>query len=324
MKLNEIQKIMASTFQRVAIEEISVLIHEAITGGKYLQPYLFAGYAGLGKTHLVEKVAGILCNFGFSYVEFPVGCTASQFWTILRDAKEYTVFFGDEAHAMKCTNQLKSVAETGGRVKTFHPQINGEEVEITVDPSKWIFLLASNETMADTAISGESGRFQELVLEPYAESARVELIKVLGKHYEVELPTGEALKFVANNVRPFARAIKNLVKQIRLHCILHQEKPSNLETVKRILVARGYYPQGFTRRHIDVMKFIGGDAKGKQVQEIAASPLQGVKSKAASAVLAELAQAAFVATGNNGRKILTTAGLKYLTDLATPKAKASK
>ena len=324
MKLSEIKSIMSTTFQRVATVEISQLIEDAILGDRYLRPYILKGFAGLGKTHLVEKMREILEKFGYDYKEIPVGCTASQFWTILRDAKEYTFFFGDECHELGCKNQLKAVTETGGKAKTLYPTIGKETIELVIDPSKWIFVLASNESLKDSALAGSTGRFHALTLEPYEDDARKSLIKTMAKAYSVNLPhSQECLDLLSGNVRPFARAIKNLVLDINVHSRDKEKTIKGIQDLKAALLDRDYYKGGFKKVHIDVMKFLGKDANGRQVKEIAQSALNGLDIKDVQSILDELMQANFLKTTTTGKKILTQQGVDYLTSLATPKAKAA-
>lgn len=322
MKLKDIQTILAPCHQRIATEDISLILEDMFTGGKFLPPVHLSGFAGLGKSFLLSKISEIASLAGFDTVEIPVGCSSSQFLTILVNASDKeTVLIADESHALKCVQNLKVFSELGNRRKEFTVPIGGEDFTIIADPTKWFFITASNETPRDSALVGQSGRFRNLPLVPYNPDGRASLLSILAKEYGVTLPKvgSEGFALLVNNVRPFARSIRNLLIDLATYCRLHGATVTSAESVKKALANRGYFPQGYTRRHIAVLRYIASDAKGKQVQDIAANPCEGASSKETSDLLSEMLQGGLVATLANGRKGASQKGVEYLTSLSPKK-----
>lgn len=326
MNLKDIQAVFAPCHQKIATEEISLICEDMFSGGKFLPPVHLSGFAGLGKSFLLSRVALIAEKAGFDVVEIPVGCTPSQLLTILVNASHNkTVFIADESHALKCNQTLKGFTDLSpkdGWRKEFEVPIGKENFTIVADLKEWWFISASNETPRDSALVGMSGRFRNLPLVPYDATGRASLLSILSKEYNVILPKvdSEGFALLVNNVRPFARSIRNLLIDLATYCRLNAATVTSAESVKKALANRGYYPQGFTRRHLAVLRYVASDGKGKQVQDIAANPMEGASSRETSDLIAEMLQGGLVATFANGRKGASVKGVEYLASLAPKKA----
>jgi Holliday junction resolvasome RuvABC ATP-dependent DNA helicase subunit len=125
-------------------------------------------------------------------------------------------------------------------------------------------------------------------------------------------------------VRPFARAIKKQIQDVRAQMIANGIDGLTVEGARKALKESGYFRDGWNTEHIAVLHFLAENAHGRQVQEVAATPMHGAKSKEASELLDELRQADFVLNTSQGRKAATSTGVAYLQSLTEKKTVAAK
>ena len=329
LSIPQIQEILAPCCQPALRETVSVVLSDAIQNvvdGECtpLQPLFFSGFAGLGKTHAAELIAETLKPYGFDFVQIPIGCKSSVLAKILVDNldKNYPVFFFlDELHALKdpiARNLLKTVTETGGKIKEVTIQLGREEHKATVNPALHLFIGASNEAIKDSALVGASGRFLDVQFLPYNAAGVQILFNLLRPKYLPGIalePEAEAVAL--RNVRPFARSITVLQRAIRTRYKLGDEV-STAEGMANALSTAGYIPGGWTRRHLSVLVFI--DKAPRQVQEISNGPLMGSAEGATQGLLSELMQALLIRT-EGGKKIITSEGQAFLKQFRVAKKK---
>lgn len=294
-----------------------------------VQHLLLTGFAGLGKTRLAGIMGEILSSKDWKYHVVPVGVSLSQLKTILiQDCTSFAnknCLFFDEAHSLKkdVKEFLKSTMELGGCKARTMTICDSKGVEYTLELSSYNFLciFATNQAMTDSALKGSSGRLTELKLLPYSLEDRVSIFASLWEVYapEMALPTKEAVLTYCRNVRPFARAMKKQIQDCRSQAIANGLEIGNVEGARKALKASSYFPGGWTLQHVEVLQYLATTATGRQVQEVAAAPLQGATSKEAQEVLDELRQADFVLNTAQGRKGATSAGVAYLQSLTVKK-----
>lgn len=327
LSIAQIQTLLAPCCQPALRETASVVLLDAIEnvtndGSVALPPLFFSGFAGLGKTHAAELIAEALQPYGFEFIQIPIGCKSSVLAKILvdsLDSRAPVIFFLDEMHALKdqaSKNLLKTVTETGGKVKEIRVQIGREEFQATVNPSRHLFIGASNEAIKDTALVGASGRFLDVQFLPYNAAGIKVLFDLLKPKYLVNTEiTPEAEAVALRNVRPFARSIKVLQQTIRRQVKLGMAV-GTAEGMTDALAAAGYIPGGWTKRHLSVLLFI--DRAPRQVQEISNGPLMGSAEGMTQGLLSELMQASLIRT-ENGKKIVTAEGQSFLKQFKSKK-----
>jgi Holliday junction resolvasome RuvABC ATP-dependent DNA helicase subunit len=257
-----------------------------------------------------------------------VGITLSQLKTILiQDCTSFVnknCLFFDEAHALKSDVRqfMKCMMDLNGSNKSV-VICDSKGTEFTLELSCYNFMciFATNQALADSAYKGSSGRLTELKLLPYSLEDRVSIFASLWEVYapEMALPTKEAVLTYCRNVRPFARAMKKQIQDCRSQAIANGLEIGNVEGSRKALKASQYFPGGWTLQHVEVLQYLATTATGRQVQEVAAAPLQGATSKEAQEVLDELRQADFVLNTAQGRKGATSAGVAYLQSLTVKK-----
>lgn len=329
--LKAIITLLAPLCQSKVTEIVSVVLLDLIlniTAGKKspLLNLLFTGYAGLGKTNCVE----VICNYlgqenltidgeevlGWEAVErvdIPTGCTLAQLKAIIvqhcQPGAPPVIFFADEAQSMPeaSRNFLKTITETGGKIKTFTVYLAKEEMEITINPFRQWFILATNESVKDSALSGASGRFTEVQFLPYDDKGKLTIWNAVFPRLALgDLELSDELRTMAlRNCRPFARAIQTMVRVLRIRAIhetSHGRKIDSPESLKNALVMAGYFPGGWTKEDIAVIRYCAASSMGRQVQEIGCTALHGKDNKATKQVLDGLMQGGMIITLPNGRK----------------------
>lgn len=314
MTYQEIKNQFKNCFQ--LLELLISAIHDAINPNNRIPipAFLLSGFAGLGKTHAAKIAADILSGLGWGFVEFGSDATASTIKkAMVESGTRPTFYFFDEAHALnsKAINFLKPVLETGGKTKEITFSISGEDFTVEVNPFQTLWVFASNESLKDSAMSGGSGRLREIQFLPYSEGDLAKILGLLAPSYiPEETLSPKTLALLSRNCRPFARSAKNLLSDLRVQG--KEGMPLSEHGIKAALVAAGYRRGGWKMQHLNVLKFLVSSSKGRQVQEIAAAPMKGADSKAASALLAELSQAELITTLPNGRKGHTDEAIKLL------------
>lgn len=328
----EIKKLLAEfagVCQPAVSRTVASVCQDALTGRIPLPPLHLSGYAGLGKTHMVENVlVPLLEPSGFQLVSLPPGFTLGQLKKVLTFLPDKAIVFMDEVHAAdrKALNLIKAATETSGRIKTLSLTMGKEEVEAVIDPTKHLFVSASNESLRDSALVGASGRFLDLAFVPYDDKGKSSIFRSLFPLYAPGIELSEdAEKVLVRNVRPFARAIKAMIQEVRIECKMGGDL-TNEAGAKKALAKSGYYPNGWRKVHVDILRFCAKAGDGRQVQEIAMGPGKGADRKTVQGHLDELMQGELVITLANGRKGATDAGVKYLTvlDKAAAAAAAKK
>lgn len=335
MTLENIKSALEPACQPIARRELAIMARDAVRGEMALQPIILTGYAGLGKSYLAETLlyGGILREAGWKLAPIQPGTSAAGLIKTLVDkaldgSVEPVLFWLDEMHSLPAAtrNILKSVTETGGRVKDFTFPLGKESFTVRIDPRRHWFLGASNEAVKDTALVGASGRFMPLQLLPYGPKDKETIFAALLPHYggrEIgELPA-ELQEMAVKNCRPFARSIKRMISELRMEKI-GGNPLKTADDLKRALSRAGYLPGGWRKEHLSVLRYVLASAVGRQVQEIAAAPLRGMDAKGASEVLAEMAQGELIITLANGRKSFTETGKKFVADLDKAIAKAKE
>lgn len=286
-----------------------------------MQPLEFTGYAGLGKTSFAQLFAARLADVSggeFQFSEMSSGITLPGFMKHWADHVQgrRAVVFMDEAHGLKnekVKNILKRVLETEKQPK----QIVHEEYSIYANPFEQLFMFATNEEPRDSALFGPTSRTKQLQFLPFTRSEALEVMQLKADKWKISL-SEPAAEYLVDRVLPNGRAISELIENDALLL----GKSITLETAKELVVATGRFPKGLRRADIVTLMFIGTDEKGKQVQEIAAAA-GGEDKRTTSYRLQWLAGMGLMRTAGNGRKVLTQAGMEYLTELEK-KSKAAK
>lgn len=315
-------ELLAPSCQPAMVYEMAAYVDDALHCSAPLPPTHLSGYAGLGKTHAIESLLyeKILKPAGWNFAPVPVACVPSV-WNkmIVERCGEYdrnpTLFFIDEIHALpkQTKNLIKIATETGGKEKTYTVPISREEFTVTIRPQMHWFISASNESVKDSALVGGSGRFTELAFLPYDEKGKEiifsALLPIYGKGQVKLIPEtkGIALK----NVRPFARSIKNMIIALRV-AIMHGGRVDTVTGIATALRDAGYFPGGWTKTHIDILRYLSQAPMGRQVQEIAMSPCRGRDRDTVRGLLDELLQGDLVVTNPSGRKQYTKRALELL------------
>lgn len=325
MKINELVELYSSTCQPVMQRDIAAIVSDYIanieTGSSVaLQPVHLSGYAGLGKTHSVKLIAQSLADYGVELVELTPGISPANLNKILAenlDSRDPVIFFADEIHTWPALskNILKIITETGGKRKEISLSVGKETFDRTINPAIHWFITASNESVKDSALVGSSGRFQELQFLPYDREGKERIFRALLPQYAHGMDISENLfPIILKNVRPFARSIKSLIQSLRRYC----QHGGTLETatdVATALLEAGYMPGGWSRVHVDILRYIAQSPAGRQVQEIAMSPCQGRDRDSVRGLLDEMVQGSLIITLPNGRKGHTQTGLDLLNDI---------
>lgn len=328
MTIQQIRESLVSVFQPNLLVKLIAIIWDALTASAPVQHLLLTGFAGLGKTRLATIVGDILTEKEWKFHVVPVGVTLSQLKSLLiQDCTSFAnknCFFFDEVHSLKkeVREFMKCMLDLGGSNKSV-TICDSKGTEFTLELSCYNFMciMATNQALSDTALKGGAGRLTELKLLPYSLEDRVSIFASLWEVYapEMHLPTKEAVLTYCRNVRPFARAIKRQIQDCRSQAIANGLEIGNVEGARKALKASSYFPGGWTLQHVEVLQYLATTATGRQVQEVAAAPLQGATSKEAQEVLDELRQADFVLNTNQGRKGATSAGVAYLQSLTVKK-----
>lgn len=332
LSIHDVAKVLDGAFQPQITRILAPLVHSIATdGGKPIRPLFFEGYAGLGKTEMVNRIAGFLENYGVERVDIAAESSIATMIALLvkhcpKGSVESKLFFIDEFHAMKepLRNFLKRITETGGRAKEFELMMKGNEMKVVIDPTRHFFIGASNEGVGDSALVGPSGRFLPCQFLPYSDEHKGQLFDILKKRYAPEVKlTAESRETALKNCRPFARSLVNLLCALDGENAWIRETPgapslASKEGIKKALARREYFPGGWTRAHIAILRFLCKKeaTHGRQVQEIAMEPLEGADRETVRQLLDELTQGGFVRTMGNGRKTGTGAAVEYLESLA--------
>ncbi len=332
MKIETIKNAVKDMLQPSIFVRLVSILWDAITASAPIQHVLLTGFAGLGKTRIAGIMGKLLEFSGFKFHVVSVGITLAQFKAMLiqncTSFSNRNCFFMDEVQVMPrdLRTFLKQLLELGGERKTLtiHDS-KGVEYEIELNPNNFMVIMATNETLGDGALCGSSGRLTELKLMPYELDERVSIFTNMWAVYmpNEKTPTKEATLTYCKNVRPFARAIKKQIQDVRAQFITNELDVFTVDGARKALKASGYYRDGWNTEHIAVLTFLATNAAGRQVQEVAATPMQGATSKEAKEVLDELRQADFVLNTNQGRKAASTAGVAYLQSLTAKKTVAA-
>lgn len=331
MKIETIKNAVKEMLQPNLFVRLVTILWDAIMGTAPIQHVLLTGFAGLGKTRVANTCGALLQASGFKYHVVSVGITLAQFKAMLiqhcTSHHNRNAFFLDEVQGLdkKIKTFLKQLLELGGEYKTLtiHDS-KGVEYELELNPNNFMIIMATNETLGDGALCGSSGRLTELKLMPYELVERVSIFTSMWAIYmpNEKLPTEPAILTYCKNVRPFARAIKKQIQDVRSQFITNELDVFTVDGARKALKSSGYYRDGWNTEHIAVLTFLATNAMGRQVQEVAATPMQGATSKEAKEVLDELRQADFVLNTNQSRKAASTAGVAYLQSLTAKKAVA--
>ena len=339
--IKTLNAMIASWHQPRISDSMFQILSDALTGGFPIQPLALTGYAGLGKTYVAGEIAKFLEkntpeNRVLKFIPVQPNCTNAQLREhLIRNCEppekgpgKCVVFFFDEAHNLPegTRNLLKTVTETSGKSKTFSLPAGQTNRDIVIDPTRHFFIIATNESLQDSALVGASGRFSDLQFLPYDREGIIGIMAAAISSYlvkdrieNVKIPTGKAfLDFIIDNVRPFARSINEIVKKMRIFA-LQGNKLLSVADAKKFLQFARVFPQGYTQDHIDILIYIGRTPAGRQVQEIAQSALHGADTNTAKGFLVELMQGRLIITLNNGRKGLTEEGRTYLKSLSSDK-----
>jgi Holliday junction resolvasome RuvABC ATP-dependent DNA helicase subunit len=331
MKIETIKNAVKEMLQPNLFVKLVTILWDAAMGVAPIQHVLLTGFAGLGKTRVANICMKLLEVAGFKSHNVSVGVTLSQFKSLMiqncTSFANKNVFFLDEVQVLDkgLKTFLKQLLELGGERKTLtiHDS-KGVEYELELSPSNFMVIMATNESLGDGALCGSSGRLTELKLMPYELDERVSIFTNMWAVYmpNEKMPTKEATLTYCKNVRPFARAIKKQIQDVRAQFITNELDVFSVEGARKALKSSGYYRDGWNTEHIAVLTFLATNASGRQVQEVAATPMQGATSKEAKEVLDELRQADFVLNTNQSRKAASTAGVAYLQSLTAKKTVA--
>jgi Holliday junction resolvasome RuvABC ATP-dependent DNA helicase subunit len=327
-KIDTIKALIANLLQPAIFVRLVTIVWDALTGAAPIQHPLLTGFAGLGKTMVADSILTILSANGWKAHSIAVGTSLAQFKTLLIQnctchANKNVLFF-DECHVLKkeISNFLKQLLELSGKHKTvkIHDS-KGTEYEIELNPNNFMCIFATNETMKDSAIKGGSGRVTDLRLLPYQLEDRAKIFCAMWPVYNpnVKLPSKEAVLTYCRNVRPFARAIKKQIQDVRSQMVVNDLDVFTVEGARKALKANCYFKDGWNSEHLEVLDYLAKDANGRLVSEVASFPMKGADPKEASALLGELRQADFVLTTSTGKKAASSAGVAYLQSLTAKK-----
>lgn len=299
---------------------------EEKTGLFQLGAHFFAGLAGQGKSNIMEAIAAavVAADDRFQIVRVEAGQTYNDLVTHFVDAGDnFRIFIFDEiaqflsAGKHKKSGLLRQMLETGA---THRREIDlGGNVFVTADRTRQLFLFASNDDPKDDALFGATGRCKIHVLESLTDSEKAAMLDVMLARAGATL-TEAAKPFILSRVRPNARAVKIMGEEVACY-----GKGLTLEKAKALCSERGFFEAGWTKADVSILVRLGKNDKGCQVNELSA--MTGEDSSQTSGRLKHLVAAGLVQSVN-GRKILASAGLEYLSKLqakqAAKKAAAKK
>lgn len=334
MTIKEIVSAFSPTYQAVMAREISSITYDFISNLESgtqipLQHIHISGYAGLGKTHAVSLIARTMKAYGVSLVEIPPGVSPAVLSKMLVDcieSRDPVIIYADEIHTWGklSKNILKVFSETGGKLKEITLPVGKEEFTVTVNPFIHWFITSSNESVKDSALVGASGRFLETQFVPYDKEGKEGILRALLPQYGQGISIPEKLiPVLVKNVRPFARAIKSMIQSLRVAAV----HGANLETAEGLVTAlkdNGYEPGGWSRVHIEILRYVATSPVGRQVQEIAMSACKGRDRDSVRFLLDELLHGNLIVTLPNGRKGHTPDGLALLHEIDGRKGRAPK
>lgn len=308
--------------QQEAIAYLNRVIDAVAQGEKSkplpLQPMAFLGNAGLGKTHLAKLVSDTLHKLdeSWGYVELPSNITLPSFIEVWSDKIEgrKNVIFIDEADTKSLKNRgflntLKRLTETSKMLATVKVDVGNTSFNLTANPFEQLWIVATNEETADTALFGATGRFKTINLYLYNDEETKELIKSFARKAGIHLSSDSVVEYLASRVVPNARAISELIEN---ECRLFGTS-INLDLAKKVVKETGRFPRGLRAIDLKTLQFLGSDAKGKQIQEVAAHIAEN--ERLTRNRITTLAGMGFAKT-HAGKKLLTTDGVAYLKDIS--------
>jgi Holliday junction resolvasome RuvABC ATP-dependent DNA helicase subunit len=287
-----------------------------------LQPVVFTGHAGNGKTYFAELMANEIARASAGKFRFySINAAISipdfvSFWVDNMEGKQAVVFI-DEGHQIRknMANFIKPLLETNRSIK----QVRYADYVLTSNPFEHYWMVATNEEPKDTALFGPTGRFQSIMFHPYSPTEVKKLMEQKLAKWPGKLKIDDkALDFLVTRCVPNARAVSQLIEG---DCLRIGGKFGMAE-VKALCERFGYFPLGLRREDIKTLTFVGRDDKGRQVNEIAAA-IGGEDARTTSYRLQILAGYNFIST-QAGKKVLTADGKRYLLDLAELQKKAKK
>ncbi len=280
------------------------------------------GNAGTGKSRFALALAEAMAKASVDDEPFTLITvnSVSSLPTLISQMVEAegkrVIFFFDEAHAInkKILNFLKPILETEKQVKS----VRYGEFTFTADPFKQLWIFASNENMRDGAMFGATGRAHQIQFVPYSSDEVKELIRYKAARWSKEFTlTDAAVDYLAGRVQPNGRAVSDLVE---IDCLYMRGNITEIRA-KELCKLKKRFPGGLRVNDIRTLLFLGTDATGKQVHEIA-SHCGGEAPADTQGRLQWLAGYGYVNT-KAGKKMLSIDGEKYLAEIQA-KQKAKK